>query len=136
MHSKITLNSLRPSKLLPQIIQKRNAQALRFLSQSNRNNLLIPIVFNRHYHQRRHRRHHRNHGHNNDDPPEVAGRLGNKVIIVTGAGGRLGHSICDLCISEGANVIAVDKNEKKVESLRNVKLFVHLNTNTNENKVE
>lgn len=45
-------------------------------------------------------------------------RLKNKITIVTGAGGRLGHAVCLAFEKEGATVIAVDKNEKRLNHLK------------------
>ena len=55
--------------------------------------------------------------------------LKNKVAIVTGAGGFLGKNFCKFLISYGANVIAIDVNNKSLKELK--KLIIHSSLNVN-----
>lgn len=47
------------------------------------------------------------------------GRLSGKVVLVTGAGAGIGYAITQLCREEGANVIAVDYDEKSLQAWKN-----------------
>lgn len=50
---------------------------------------------------------------------EWQGRLNGKVILITGAGNGIGYAIAELCLQEGAKIVAVDYNEKSLEVWKN-----------------
>lgn len=48
----------------------------------------------------------------------MAGRLKGKLALVTAAGQGIGRAIAEICIAEGANVIATDLDAGKLKSLK------------------
>lgn len=55
--------------------------------------------------------------------------LKNKIAVVTGAGGFLGKNFCKFLISYGANVIAIDINNKSLIELKKLIMYSGLDVN-------
>ena len=106
------------------LLSNRNEQTLRLLSQQQqRNNRILLASMQRHNYSAIPRHRLKQGGH---EIPTQTGKLHEKITVVTGAGGRLGRSVCEMFDREGATVIAIDRNEERMSKLPNVCFILNL----------